>query len=232
VVFPALVSKPVEIEKTQIYIVDKYKAAQSEIRVGYQALPYDYNGKYFKSNVMNFPLGGNFNSRLNLNLREDKGFTYGIRSGFYGTKEYGTYTIAAGVKASATDSSIKEIFAELNKYRQSGITEEELSYTKQSLKQADALRYETFFDKASFLGQIARYDLPTDYISQQSNILQAINKAEIDALAREMLPIDKMVIVIVGDKDKIIESLQKLELNYQPGFKSATGLKIVDYKVD
>jgi zinc protease len=232
VVLPPVIAKPVAIEQTQIYIIDKYKAAQSEIRVGYQALPYDYNGKFFKSNVMNFPLGGNFNSRLNLNLREDKGFTYGIRSGFNGTKEYGSYTISAGVKATATDSSINEIFSELNKYRQSGITEDELSYTKQALKQADALRYETFYDKASFLGQIARYDLPTDYISQQSAILQSINKAEIDALAKEMLPIDKMVIVIVGDKDKIIESLKKIQLNYQPGFKSATGIKINDYKVD
>jgi zinc protease len=232
VVFAPVVAKPVAIEQTQIYIVDKYKAAQSEIRVGYQALPYDYNGKFFKSTVMNFPLGGNFNSRLNLNLREDKGFTYGIRASFNGSRTYGTYTVGAGVKATATDSSIKEIFAELSKYRASGITPEELAYTKQSLKEADVLRYETSYDKASFLGQIARYDLPTDYIAQQSATLQGITKAEIDALAKEMLPVDKMVIVIVGDKDKIIESLGKLQLNYEPGYKSGTSLKIVDYKVE
>jgi zinc protease len=232
VVFAPVASKPVAIEKTQIYIVDKYKAAQSEIRVGYQALPYDYNGKFFKSTVMNFPLGGNFNSRLNLNLREDKGFTYGIRAGFMGSKDYGTYTVSAGVKATVTDSSIKEIFTELGKYRESGITAEELAYTKQSLKESDVLRYETPYDKANFLGLIARYDLPTDFISQQSAILQSINKAEVDALAREMLPLDKMVIVIVGDKDKIIKSLENLQLNYEPGFKSGTSLKIVDYKVE
>lgn len=233
VVLPPVVAAPVPVTQTQIYIVDKYKAAQSELRVGYRALPYDYNGKYFKSTVMNFPLGGNFNSRLNLNLREEKGFTYGIRAGFNGTKEYGAYTIAAGVRASSTDSSLKEIFSELNKYRETGITSEELAYTKKALSQGDALRYETPYDKASFLGQIAKYDLPTDYISQQNNVLQAITKAEIDALAKEMLPVDKMVIVVVGDKDKIIKSLEKLELNYQPGYKSPTGgIKIVDYKLD
>lgn len=233
VVLPPVVASTVPATQTQIYIVDKYKAAQSELRVGYRALPYDYNGKFFKSNIMNFPLGGNFNSRLNLNLREDKGFTYGIRAGFNGTHSYGSYTVSAGVRASSTDSSLKEIFSELSKYRESGITSEELSYTKKALSQSDALRYETPYDKANFLGQIAKYDLPSDYIAQQNNVLQAITKAEIDALAKEMLPIDKMVIVIVGDKDKIMKSLEKLELNYQPGFKSPTGgMKIQDYKLD
>jgi zinc protease len=233
VVLPSVTANALPIEKTQIYIVDKYKASQSELRVGYMALPYDYNGKYFKSSVMNFPLGGNFNSRLNLNLREEKGFTYGIGARFNGTKEYGTYTVSAGVRTSSTDSSIKEIFSELTKYREKGITEEELSYTKKALSQGDALRYETAFDKASFLGQIAKYDLPTDYIGQQNKILESITKAEIDALAKEMLPIDKMVIVIVGDKEKIQQSLEKME-TFQPGYLSPTGTKykIVDYKLD
>lgn len=234
VVLPSVTSEAPAIEQTQIYIIDKYKAAQSELRVGYRALPYDWNGKYFKSQVMNFPLGGNFNSRLNLNLREDKGFTYGIRGGFNGTKDYGSFTVSAGVRASSTDSSLKEIFSELNKYRESGITPDELAYTKKALTQGDALRYETSFDKANFLGQIARYDLPTDYISQQGKLLEAMTKGEIDALAREMLPTDKMVIVVVGDKDKILKSLEKLELNFSPGYKSPTNgkLKIVDFKLD
>lgn len=233
VVLPPVVAAVTPASSNQIYVVDKYKAAQSELRVGYRALPYDYNGKYFKANIMNFPLGGNFNSRLNLNLREDKGFTYGIRAGFNGTHSYGSYTVGAGVRSSSTDSSLKEIFSELNKYRETGITPEELSYTKKALSQSDALRYETPYDKANFLGQIAKYDLPTDYIAQQNSILQSITKAEIDALAKEMLPVDKMVIVVVGDKDKIIQSLEKLQLNYQPGFKSPTGgVKIIDYKLD
>jgi zinc protease len=232
VVLPSVTANAVPIEKTQIYIVDKYKAGQSELRVGYKALPYDYNGKYFKSTVMNFPLGGNFNSRLNLNLREEKGFTYGIRGGFNGSKDYGTFTVAAGVRVSSTDSALKEIFQELDKYRESGITEEELAFTKKALTQGDALRYETSYDKASFLGQIARYDLPTDYINQQNATLQGMTKQEIDALAKEMLPTDKMVIVIVGDKDKIQESLKKIETN-RPGYISPMSkYKVIDYKLD
>lgn len=217
--------------KQQIYLIDKYKATQTEIRVGYLALPYDYNDKFFKSNVMNYPLGGNFNSRLNLNLREEKGITYGIRSGFQGTYNPGTFTVGVGVRASATDTAIKEIMNEMVNYRAKGITEEELAYAKKSLTQSDALRYETIFDKAGFLNQIAYYNLPTDYIDQQNKTLQEITKQEIDALAKEMLAIEKMVIVVVGDKDKIKSNLDKLDFGGQPGYKSPLGsFKVVELK--
>src|SRR5690606_23447232 len=69
-------------QKTQIYLINKPNAPQSSLTLGYRTIPYDINGDFFKASVMNFALGGSFNSRLNLNLREDKGWTYGIRSGF------------------------------------------------------------------------------------------------------------------------------------------------------
>ncbi len=220
-------------DKQQIYLVDKYKATQTEIRVGYLALPYDYNGKFFKSTVMNYPLGGNFNSRLNLNLREEKGITYGIRSGFQGTYNPGPYTVGVGVRASATDTAVKEILLEMSKYRESGITNDELAYAKKSLSQSDALRYETIFDKAGFLNQLAYYNLPVDYIDQQNKTLQDITKAEIDALAKEMLAIEKMMIIVVGDKEKIKTSLDKLDFGSQPGYKSSLGTyKVVELKLD
>jgi len=212
-------SAPV-VEKTQIYLVDKYKSSQSEIRVGYLALPYDYNGKYFKARVMNFPLSGNFNSRINQNIREDKGFTYGIYGGFSGGDVAGPFTIGCGVRGTATDSAIKEIFYELNKYRSSGMSDDELDFAKKSLRSGDALRYETPFQKASFLSVIAERNLPKDYIDQQNKVLASLTKAELNQLANELLPTDKMVIVVVGDKEKIGEALSKL------------GYKVVDYKVE
>jgi zinc protease len=184
------------------------------------AIPYDYNGKYFKATVMNFPLGGQFNSRLNLNLREDKGFTYGIYSSFQGSKNAGPFAIGAGVRASSTDSSLKEIFYELNKYRNEGIKDDELAFAKKSLSQSDALQYENPFQKAQFLSLIANYNLPKNYQEEQNKILQSLTKEEINALAKELLPTDKMIIVIVGDKEKIQGPLQKL------------GYKIVDMKMD
>lgn len=208
------------IEKTQIYLVDKYKSTQSELRVGYLAMPYDYNGKYFKARVMNFPLSGNFNSRVNMNLREDKGFTYGVRGGFTGTDVAGPFTIGCGVRGTATDSALKEMFFEMNKYRQSGMTAEELDFAKKSLRSGDALRYETPFQKASFLSNIADRNLPKDYIEQQNKLLSTLTREELNKMANELLPTDKMVIVVVGDKEKIGAQLTKL------------GYKVVDYKLD
>src|SRR5690606_9015931 len=78
--------KAPSIDKTRIYFVDKPDAAQSEIRIGYPAMPYDALGEYYRTGLMNYTLGGAFNSRINLNLREDKGYTYGARSGFRGSK--------------------------------------------------------------------------------------------------------------------------------------------------
>ena len=220
ILFPTLPEPPAALANNkQIYLVDKYKAAQSEIRIGMIGQKYDWNGKFFKTNAMNFPLGGNFNSRLNLNLREDKGFTYGIRSSNFGYKDrVGAYQIATGVRTSATDSSVKEIMMEVNKYAESGITDEELKFMKNSITQSDALRYETTFQKAGFLNRLVEYDLPKDYIKQQNDILNALTKEEINQLAKEILQSDKMVILVVGDKDKIKTNLEKL------------GYKLVDYK--
>ncbi len=203
----------------QIYLVDKYKAAQSEIRMGNLSLPYDWNDKYFKANAANFPFGGNFNSRLNLNLREDKGLTYGIRSSFTGYKDrQGYYLIAAGVRTTGTDTAMQEISNELAKYLKEGIEDEELDFLKKSITQSDALRYETTFQKAGFLNRIVQNNLPGDYVKQQNQIINGLTKSEINAVAKEYIVPEKMTILIVGDKEKIKAPLEKL------------GYKIIDYK--
>jgi zinc protease len=218
---PSITNAAPVIEKTQIYLVDKYKAPQSQIRVGYLAMPYDYNDKYFKASMMNYTLGGpGVSTRLNGNLREDKGYTYGIYSGFNGTKNPGPFVVFAGVKDSITDLAMKELMYELKKYHDNGISDEELAFTKKSLSQGDALKYETTYQKAGFLNRIVMYNLPSDYIEQQEKILTNITKDEVNGIAKEYLPVDKMVIVIVGDKDLIKPSLEKL------------GYKVIDYKVD
>ncbi len=203
----------------QVMLVDKYKAAQSEIRVGNLGQTYDWNGKFFKTNAMNYPLGGSFNSRLNLNLREDKGFTYGIRSSNSGYRDrQGAYVISTGVRTSATDSALKEIMYEVNNYRDNGITDDELNFMKNSITQSDALRYETNGQKASFLNRLLEYDLPKDYIRQQNATIKSLTKEEINAIAKEVLQPDKMIILIVGDKEKVKAPIEKL------------GYKIQDYK--
>lgn len=199
------------IDKTRIYLIDKEKAAQSEIRIGYLTdLPYDATGDYYRTTLANYMLGGAFNSRINMNLREDKGWTYGARSGFSSTRTPGPFTAQAGVKAAATDSSVVEFMKEITSYGQSGITEQELTFVKSSLGQVDALRYETSLQKAFFLGRIIDYDLPKNFVEQQSDILRKITKADIDAIARKRLPANKMIITVVGDKALVKPGLLRL----------------------
>jgi zinc protease len=210
IVLPKIEAVPT-VEKTKIYLVDVPKAAQTEFRVGYvTGLKYDATGEYYKAGLMNYALGGAFNSRLNLNLREDKGWTYGARSGFTGGKQTGDFEFSAGIKADATDSALIEVMKELKNYEASGITNEELTFLKSAIGQRDALRYETGFQKAGFIGNILDNNLPSDYTEQQNIVLNSINKSEIDALTKKWINSGKMNILLVGDKAKILPGLQKL----------------------
>ncbi len=204
--------KPVEPEETMIYIVHKPYSPQSVLRMGHVGLPYDAYGDYLKASITNFPLGGAFNSRINLNLREDKGFTYGIRSSFSGNEFPGTFTVGSSVKRAATDSAVSEIMMEINGYLKDGITDKELEFTKSSLLNSEALRYETAFQKTRFLSRILRYNLEKDYTDKQSAILKGMSKDDINAIAKKHIKPEKMIIVVAGNKYSIKKPLEKLKL--------------------
>ncbi len=197
-------------DKTKIYLVNKEKAPQSEIRIGYMAMPYDATGEYYRSGIMNYSLGGAFNSRININLRELHGYTYGARSNFSGSKFIGPFTASAGVRANVSDSSVIEFMKEIKNYADKGITNEELSFTKNSIGQSEALKYETAAQKAGFIKRILDYNLDKNFTEKQAEILKTITKQEIDTLAKKHLPYTKMAIVVVGDKAKIADGLSKL----------------------
>ncbi|MBT8205746.1 MAG: insulinase family protein [Eudoraea sp.] len=197
--------------QTKIYLVDKPQAPQSEIRIGYITdMPYDATGDYFKSYLMNYALGGAFNSRINLNLREDKGWTYGARSFFNSDDNPGPYTASAGVRADATAGAVSEFMKEITDYKNDGITEEELNFMRNSIGQRDARSYETPRQKASFLSRIVHYDLDKNYVDEQTKIINTITKEEINNLADKKLQIDNMNIVVVGDKAGNIDALNAL----------------------
>lgn len=198
------------VEKTKIYLVNKDKAPQSEIRIGYMAIPFDATGEYYKAGIMNYTLGGNFNSRINQNLREVHGYTYGARTAFSANKYRGPFVGAAGVRANATDSSLVEFIKEIKNYLNTGITDEELSYTKNAIAQSEALKYETAWQKAGFIKRILDYNLDKSYVDKQAQVLKSVTKNEINQLAKMYLPIDRMAIVVVGDKAKIKDGLLKL----------------------
>ncbi|MFC7670300.1 M16 family metallopeptidase [Hymenobacter humi] len=199
----------VQPDKTTVYFVNKPGAAQSEIRVGYLTdMPYDATGPYYRAYLANYVLGGAFNSRINLNLRENKGYTYGARSGFGSTRYAGPFTASAGVRADATAASVKEFMSEISNYP-AGITDEELTFLQSSIGQSDALRYETGQQKAGFLARLVEYNLEPSYVQQQSDILKKLTKEDVQASAKKYLPADKMYIVVVGD-NKQLPALQAL----------------------
>ena len=206
---PKTIAKPTQT-KTTIYLVDVPKAAQTEFRVGrVMDMKYDPVGEYYKADLMNYVLGANFNSRLNLNLREDKGWTYGARSNFSGNKYSVEYTFSSGIRADATDSALTEVLKEINQFAASGITNEELSFMKSALGQRDALLYETPGQKSGFVGRLLEYNLEGNYVDQQNAILAGMTKAEVDALAKKWLQTDQYIILLVGDKSKIQPGLSK-----------------------
>lgn len=161
---------------------------------------------------MNFPLGGAFNSRINLNLREDKGYTYGASSAFVGGKTLGWFEANADVNAQNTGDGIKELINEITRYQQQGITDEELLFMRNAYTLSDALDYETPGSKARFLSQLQAYQLPDDYRAQQLDIIRHISADEINALAAKTLDVKNMQIIVVGDKQKILEQLTPLNL--------------------
>jgi zinc protease len=197
-------------DPTKIYFIDKKNAAQSEIRMGYLALPYEALGEFYKATIMNFCFAGSFNSHINYLLREIKGWTYGTRGSFSGSKYIGPYTISGGFKANTTDSSLVELLNEIKKYNENGITEAELSFTKNAMMQSDALKYESPLQKLYFIKRVLDYDLPRDFVAQQTSILNNITKGEIDNLAKRYLPLNAMMIIVVGDKASNFEKVKKL----------------------
>lgn len=201
-----------QIAKTKVYFVDVPNAAQTEFRVGYVTdMKYDALGDYYKSGVMNFPLGGAFNSRLNIDLREEKGWTYGARGFFDADKYSGTYNFSAGIRADATDSALIDIVQIMNEYRTKGATAEELEFTRKSIGQGDARKYEAAFQKASFLSRILDYNLPASYTKDQNKLLETLTIDDINGLAKKYAPnLDKVHIVLVGDKSKVWGKIQKV----------------------
>jgi zinc protease len=193
-----------------IYVVHKEGAPQSEIRLGYPAMPYSATGDYFHATILNFPLGAAFNSRINLNLREDKGYTYGARSYFHGGPFQGPFVVSAAVATAVTAQAVRECIKEISQFAQGGMTHEELEFTKQSYLNKEALRYETNGQVNGFLLRMMEFDLPLDYVGVQHKMLHGMGLDEINTQAHKFFPIHDMVVVVAGDAQAIVPGLEKL----------------------
>ena len=190
------------IEKMKVYLVDKPGAAQSEIRIGYPALARS-TPDYFPVTIMNRMLGGQFTSRINLNIREKRGFTYGARSGFSFQKGAGPFSASAGVHTDKSDSSVHEFLYEINLMHDKGMTAEELDFVKKGLVGSFALTFETSAQIAGVLQNIILYGLPENYYNTYLQNIEAVTLQDVEKVSKQYLGTSKMAIVVVGDLAKI-----------------------------
>nr|WP_240630486.1 pitrilysin family protein [Alteromonas sediminis] len=201
-----------EYQEQAIYVIDNPLALQSVVMLVKRDRPFDATGPFFKSQLMNFSLGAAFNSRINLNLREDKSITYGASANFIGGKTLGWYEVRADVQRQSTALAISEILQEIKTFREQGITAEEMRFMRSAYSQFDALNYETPVSKAFFLRKMMGFDLPVDYRRQQLAIINSITEADINTIAQVGLQPDDLQIIVVGDKQQLAAQLNALGL--------------------
>lgn len=211
-VVPAIPAAAPVVTKTRIYFIDIPKAAQTEFRIGRpNGLRYDVMGPYYMATLANYPVGGAFNCRLNLDLREERGWTYGARANFSADKYTGEYTFSSGIKAGVTDSAMMDIVKIMKEYREKGATVEELAFTKSSIGNSEARKYESQSQKAGFLWRVMDYQLPADYPTSQAKILEQMTLEEFNKqVMMSIPPIEEVNVLLVGDKAKVWDGINKL----------------------
>lgn len=204
---PIVTPKPIDC--CRIYIIDRPQAVQSEIRVGHIGVERT-TADYFPLSVMNALLGGVFNSRINLNLRERHGYTYGARSTFAFRRQAGPFVVAAPVRNEVTRESVSEMLSELRRIRTGDIEDHELNDTKDYLMGVFPATVQSSSDIAGRLVDMEIYGLPEDYFDRYRENIAAITKEEIARVADKYIDPDRMLIVIVGSAEQIREPLGTL----------------------
>jgi zinc protease len=193
-----------------IYLVDKPGAPQSSIRIGNIGVARTTED-YFALEVMNTILGGSFTSRLNQNLRERRGYTYGARSGFAMRRQAGPFTASAEVTGAKTDSSLVEFLNELKSIRDT-VSTAELTRAKRYLQLQLPGDFETTSSIAAQLVPVVLYDLPLDYYSTYVRQIEQIGQEDVRRVAERYVDPSKMAIVIVGDRSSIEGGLKALNV--------------------
>jgi len=201
--------KPNAIEASRIYLIDRPQAVQSEIRIGHVGVARS-NSDYFPLSVMNALLGGVFNSRINLNLRERHGYTYGARSAFAFRRDAGPFVVSAPVRNEVTMESVTEVLAELRRIRTGDVEEQELNDTKSYLIGVFPALVQTSSDVASRLLDMELYGLPADYFDRYRENIAAISRDDITRVAQKYIDPERALIVIVGNASQVREPLGTL----------------------
>lgn len=199
-----------QLKSRQIYIVDKPGAPQSQVRIGWVGVPRS-TADYAALEVLNTILGGSFTSRLNQNLREDKGYSYGASSAFDMRLSAGPFLAAAGVQSDKTAPAVQEFFNELNNIVKP-IPDEELKKAKNYVALGFPGEFETTGDLARKLEDLVVYNLPEDTYAKFVGAVTGVTAAQLQTLAARYIQPDKMAVVIVGDRQSIEGPIRQLNL--------------------
>jgi zinc protease len=193
-----------------LYLVDKPKAAQSSFAIGIPGPPRD-TPDYYAIQVMNFILGGHFQSRLNHNIREVKGYSYGVRSGFDYGKGPGAFRAGGEVVTAKTDSALIEFMKELRGIvdGERPITDDEITQAKQSLIQRLPASFASVGATATSITNIYVQGLPEDYYQSFAARVNAVTRDDLLRVAKQYVHLDRLAIVIVGDRSTIEAPLAK-----------------------
>ncbi|MCC7306324.1 MAG: insulinase family protein [Acidobacteria bacterium] len=198
------------IEKARIFIVDRPGSAQSVVSIGQVGVD-RLNPDYYALNVMNTILGGAFTSRINMNLREDKGYTYGARSTWSFRRGAGPFSAGGDIQTAYTKEAVEEFIKELNDIRGGRpVTQKELEYNKQSLIRRYPGAFETVGAISGQLANLVTYNLPQSYFNDYIARVNAVSLSDVNRVAKQYLDPAKMAIVIVGDRKVIEPGLKEL----------------------
>jgi predicted Zn-dependent peptidase len=188
---------------TTVYIVDKPGAAQSTFAVGLVGPPRN-NPDYYALRVMNNLFAEQFQSRLNGNIREAKGWSYGVGGGFSYGRGPGQYRVGGEIQTDKTDSALVEFMKEIKGIRgERPVTEDELASAKAALIQSLPSRLASLAGISGMINEIYTNALPEDYWTQFQNGVKAVTAADVQRVARQYLDAEKLSILIVGDRSKI-----------------------------
>jgi zinc protease len=204
------VDGPADIKGRTIYLVDRPGSSQSSVRIAQPSLRYDALGDYYLAGLMNFNLGGSFDSRINLELRENRGWTYGAYTDFSGGRELGSFRFAGEINQDATVDAITEVLDQLTAFAATGMSQEEYQYMQNAVGQNEAMLYETPGRKLGLLANVLVYDLPLDYRSRQKQMLRDTRRETLNQLAARVLHPQDMAIIVVGDAAKLRPRLEQL----------------------
>ncbi len=193
---------------TTIYIVDKPGAAQSTFAIGIPG-PSRNTPDFYALQVMNTILGGQFQSRLNANIREEKGYSYGVSSSFAYGKGHGPFRAGGDVVSDKTDAALVEFMKELKGIVGSRpVTDEELTTAKDALVQRLPAAFASVASVNGAITSLWVQGLPEDYYQQYSKSVGAVTKEDVLRVAKKYVDVDHLAIVIVGDRASIEEPLK------------------------